>query len=108
MSLELSFPIAPDGHGVFDGRELARYLIASAYRALVPYVDGCPACTDNLFSVLANGVIEDLQKNGLTDCNLMTTLDPDLPTRAEAEAAHLKATEETTRAMLEGIEQHHH
>jgi len=54
--------IEPDEHGVFDGREMARQLIGNAYRVLVPYVSGCPACTDNLFGVIANRTIEEIHQ----------------------------------------------
>ena len=33
--LELRYKIEPDAHGVFDGRDLARALIANAYRLLM-------------------------------------------------------------------------
>jgi hypothetical protein len=52
---EFTFAVEPDEHGIFDGRELARKFIGSAYHLLVPYVS---ACADNPFSAMANGVIE--------------------------------------------------
>jgi hypothetical protein len=54
MTLEFTYHVEPDENGVFDGRELARQLIGNAYRLLVPYVKACPACTDSLFSAIAN------------------------------------------------------
>jgi hypothetical protein len=56
---ELRLPIAPDLFGVCDGREVARALITTAYRLLAPYAEGCPACTDRLFTQIANEVTHD-------------------------------------------------
>ena len=63
MPLELKFDVKADEHGVFDGRELAQELIGTAYRLLAPYVDGCPACTDTLFTVIGNRVIDQLHQH---------------------------------------------
>ena len=62
MPLELKFDVKADEHGVFDGRELAQELIGTAYRLLAPYVHACPACTDTLFTVIANRVIDQLHQ----------------------------------------------
>lgn len=35
-TLQLDFAITPDENGVFDGRDLARGLVQTAYRLLVP------------------------------------------------------------------------
>jgi hypothetical protein len=58
MPLEFTIRVEPDENGVFDGREMARQLIGNAYRLLVPYVSACPACSDNLFSAIANRTSE--------------------------------------------------
>lgn len=60
MQIELIFDVVPDEFGVIDGRKLAQELISAAYQILVPYVRGCPACADNLFSGIANQAIEEL------------------------------------------------
>jgi hypothetical protein len=36
MAIEFTFDVKPDEHGIFDGRELARQFISSAFRLLVP------------------------------------------------------------------------
>ena len=64
MSLQLTFAIEPDEHGVVDGRLLAQQLIAVAFRALVPYVDGCHGCADKFFGLIANEVLADLHDQG--------------------------------------------
>jgi hypothetical protein len=64
VTIEFTFKVEPDENGIFDGRELARHFVGSAYRLLVPYVSACPACADNLFSAIANGVIDQLHREG--------------------------------------------
>jgi hypothetical protein len=54
--IELAFDVVLDG-AVIDGRDLAHALIGEAYRLLLPYAEGCPACTDALFSAVANEAI---------------------------------------------------
>lgn len=60
--LELSYDVQPDEHGVFDGLQMAEDLISNAAMFLAPYVNGCPACLDNLFSHLANHALEQLHQ----------------------------------------------
>ena len=62
--VELDFDVEPDANGIIDGRELARGMIEAAYALLAPYVNACPACTDALFSAVANGAIEDIHRGG--------------------------------------------
>ena len=64
MALEFTFDVKPDEHGVYDGRDLARQFIGTAYRLLVPYVNACQPCADALFMVVANRVIEELHQRG--------------------------------------------
>jgi hypothetical protein len=52
--VEINFTVEKDANGVFNGLDLARDMIAKAYQLLAAYVDGCPACADDLFTVLAN------------------------------------------------------
>ncbi|MCJ2097478.1 hypothetical protein [Methylobacterium sp. E-046] len=108
MHLETTWDVQIDEHGVIDGRELARQMIASAYLALVPYVDACPACADDLFSAIANKAIHDVRQEGMTGAGLYVGPTPAHLSQAEAEEAHLRASVETTRAMLEGTGHHHH
>ena len=108
--LEMTFDIEPDEHGVFDGRELARQLIRSAYCYLTPYVDACPACADNLFSVIANEVIEELHQVGRKEGQLrggLFTNHSDLSSRTAAQKAHMEAAEGETRRLL-GNTTHEH
>jgi len=102
--LELTYAVEPDVNRVFDGRELARQLIHHAYALLVPYAGSCPACTDDLFSVLANEVIEKAhgkarQEGGVLEGWTMAPGD-DGPDKDAAIAAHLKAAKAETRRLL--------
>jgi hypothetical protein len=111
MTIEFTFDVTPDENGVFDGRELARKFIGSACHLLVPYVSACPACCDNLFSAIANGVIEELHREGRERGKLegffMTTGD-DPEQRTAAQKAHLAAArEETVELLRKGDAQNH-
>ena len=46
--IELGYDSDPDEFGIHDGRQLARQLIADAYRLLIPYVNACPICAADL------------------------------------------------------------
>ena len=59
MTLEFGFEALPDEHGVFEGRELATQLIATAYQLLVPYAAACPAVADDLFSIISDRAIRE-------------------------------------------------
>jgi hypothetical protein len=113
MAIELSYKIDPDEHGVFDGRDLARQLIGDAYRLLVPYVNARPACADNLFSVIANGMIDELhqqaQEKGKLPGFFLTT-GQDKQERTAAERAHLAAATDATAELLRqgGKQPHRH
>lgn len=110
MTIEFTFKVEPDENGIFDGRELARHFVGSAYRLLVPYVSACPACTDNLFSAIANGVIDQLHREGRERGKLegffMSTRTGD--ERDEGERAHLEAARDGTLELLhKGNAQNH-
>lgn len=62
--LELVYQALLDQHGVLDGADLAQQLINDAYRLLSPYTGCCPACTDTLFGILANEVIDAVHTEG--------------------------------------------
>lgn len=104
--LQLSYEIQPDEHGVYDGKELARELIMDAYRLLAPYVNACPDCADNLFSVIANEAIEEIHRqknNGKVPGIVMA-----LPSAGdEAKRAHYLAEEASTIALLEKAKNYH-
>jgi hypothetical protein len=115
MPLQFTISVEPDEHGVFDGREMARQLIGNAYRVLVPYVSGCPACTDNLFGVIANRTIEEIHQadhaeGGKTrlDVQIMSTRTGEA--RAAGEKAHFQAASADIARLLReaGAQQHEH
>jgi len=56
--IELRYNVEVDENKVADGRELAEGLIRDAYRFLLPYSNECLACTNEMFSVIANQAIE--------------------------------------------------
>lgn len=109
MTIQISFNVLPDKHGVVDGRELARQMLAQAYLLLVPYATGCYGCASNLFSVLANRAIDDMQKERTTNGDplgiVMTVCDP--KDRQMAELAHMAEAVEGTKALLLQAEDWH-
>lgn len=112
MPLEFTIRVEPDEHGVFDGREMARQLIGNAYRLLVPYVNACPACTDNLFGVIANCTIEEIhqadREEGRLAGSIMSTRTGE--ERTAGEKAHLEAATAATMQLLReaGAAAHEH
>jgi hypothetical protein len=114
MPLEFTIRVEPDEHGVFDGRELARQLIGNAYRLLVPYVKACPACSDTLFSAIANRTIEEIhqdarEKGGKLAGSIMSARTGE--ERTAGEKAHFEeATAATIQLLREatGEEPHEH
>ena len=102
MALQFTFAVTPDEHGVYDGRELARQFIGTAYRLLVPYVNACPACSDNLFNVIADRVIEELHRQGRDKGDLEGFFYSILKgeERDSGAKAHFAAATETTLEML--------
>jgi hypothetical protein len=107
MPIELRFDVKPDAHGVIDGRELARDLISAAYQCLTPYVRGCPACSDNLFTVLANAAIAEIHRERDETGEMPGGL-----YRFDGDAGiqpHIDGTADITRALLEkadGVHEH--
>jgi hypothetical protein len=105
--LQLDFAITPDENGVFDGRDLARGLVQTAYRLLVPYTRACPACTDAMFSAVANdGISEILAEPDLMGTMMVNGNDP-------GNGRFLKHMEEThgkTESLLQkgGVQLHGH
>ena len=103
--LELRFNIEPNEDGVFDGVELARGMIAQAAKLLAPYVDHCPACTGNLFSVVANEELELLQQEGLE--GLVMSVAREGVNEDVARARHIEAMAGKVGALLEKAENQH-
>ena len=106
MTLEFSFDIQPDERGVFDGRELARQFFGMAFHVLNPYVNGCPACVDALFSNIANKVMSELHERGLKHSLAVYALGPD-EDKDDRIQAHLEAASATTGAILREADEHH-
>ncbi|WP_244832489.1 hypothetical protein [Caballeronia sp. TF1N1] len=100
--LQFTFDVDPDANGVYDGRELAKQFIGAAFKLLVPYVDGCPACADNLMTAIANDVMEQLHEEGRQQGGLesgtYSTGDP--ASKALRVREHLDASKEETAAIL--------
>lgn len=111
--LQFEYNIDPDENAVFDGREIAKGLIRDAFRFLIPYAQGCPACADNLFSALANAAISEEHEHKKTGEFLdraVVFFDPRLEETARADAweAHIEATKPTTVELLRSGDQHNH
>lgn len=104
--IELGFVSDRDEYGVHDGRELARQLIADAYKLLVPYANACPECTDSLFAAIARQVSQSVQQQGMPSIVLWDTRPGlDKPT---ATAAHLRAAAARTGELMTGMPKHEH
>ena len=109
VPLELKINVEPDEHGVYDGRDLARHLFFAAFNVLVPYAGACPACTDILFSELANEVMTDLHDRGRVEGQLPSAiyaLSPD-DSRDDRIAAHLEAATAASAAILRVARESH-
>jgi hypothetical protein len=105
--LQLEFAITPDENGVFDGRDLALGLVQMAYRLLVPYTHACPACSDAMFSAVANdGISEILAEPKLTGTMMVNGNDPG----HRHFLKHMEATKGVTESLLQkgGVQIHEH
>jgi hypothetical protein len=107
MRLELMYEISVDENGVFDGMELAEELIGDAYRHLAPYTRACPACTDALFTAIANKAIDEAHAAENLGGSILTTGEGDSGALFDA---HREATFAKTKELLEkgGIDVHRH
>jgi hypothetical protein len=104
--IELGYDSEPDEYGIHDGRDLARQLVADAYRLLIPYVNACPACAGGLLGVICAQVAEAVRKDGMPSIVLWDARRGlDKPTAA---AAHVRATGARTGEMLAGMPTHEH
>ena len=106
-TLQLDFAITPDEDGVFDGRDLARGLVQAAYRLLVPYTHACPACTDAMFSAVANDAISEVLAEAEPTGTMMVNGDDPGHHRF---LKHMEATHGKTESLLEkgGVQVHDH
>lgn len=98
VPFELTYKVTVDENGVFDGRDIAEGLIRDAYKFLVPYAEGCPGCSDSLFTVIANNVISELRAGKELPGTMMAASEED---SAELHRAHREATRERTARLLE-------
>jgi hypothetical protein len=104
--IELGYDSDPDEYGIHDGRELARQLVADAYRLLIPYVNACPDCTGNLLTAICNQVADAVRRDGMPSIVLWDRRpNLDKPTAA---AAHARATAARTGEMLATMPKHEH
>src|SRR5262245_27726108 len=105
VPFELTYNVTMDESGVCDGRDLAEGLIRDAYKLLVPYAKTCPACSDALFTAIANSVIEDLQGTGKLTGTTFVSGEEDKRGRFDA---HRDATQDKTDRLLRsvGLESH--
>ena len=101
--IHIRFTTGPDGAGVVNGMELAREMIADAYRLLAPYAGLCPACADDLFICIANEAIENLhvrhRETGVFP-TLVLTVGATADARRKRFDAHLEAQRPTVRDVL--------
>ena len=96
-TLTCSFAIEVDEDRVVDGRRHAATLIHQAYRLLMPYVDNCSGCADQLFAVIANQMIDQIHEAG--DPGILLHLGPQ-EERTGAQLAHLEREEFNTAKLL--------
>lgn len=98
--MRLDIHIAPTESGIIDGRILAHQLIKEAPAALSPYVGGCPACTDALFSIVANTAIAEQHSAREKTGALPGTLHQVRDVPKDAWHEHLQAAYRNVRAAL--------
>jgi hypothetical protein len=104
--IELGYLSDPDEYGVHDGCALAKQLLSDAYRLLIPYAGGCPACTDEILRALASQVAAEIRKAGMTSIVFSDTrrgLD-----KAAASTAHLRRAQARTAELLQKAPPHEH
>lgn len=104
--IELGYVSDPDEFGIHDGRDLARQLVADAYRLLIPYVNACPDCAANLLAVISGQVAESVRKEGMASIVLWDQR-PNLDKPA-AGSAHLRATGARTAELMAAAPRHEH
>lgn len=104
--IELGYVSEPDEYGIHDGRDLARQLIADAYKLLIPYASACSDCTEVLFSAVARHVMQEVHQKGMPAIVLWDARPAlDKPTAA---AAHLRNAGARTGELMAGAPKHEH
>ena len=103
FQLELEYDDIPGSDGIFDGVELARQLINDAYKLLIPYTNHCPGCADNMFTAVANEVLETIhreakEKNDFNGLVLYTVKDEQ--GQKQAMENHLQRHKDRTEKLL--------
>ena len=104
--IELGYDSDPDEFGIHDGRELARQLIADAYRLLIPYANACPACAGDLLRAVSERVAAEISDKDMTSIvfwDARRGLE-----KATAAACHLRTAHARTAEMLVGAPKHQH
>ncbi|WP_152048843.1 hypothetical protein [Aureimonas psammosilenae] len=99
-----AFDVDVDQDLVVDGRSHAADLIERAYRLLMPYVNDCPACSDQMFSIIANQVIATIQVEEVS--GVVKFLGEEADFQAAA-AAHIERQQASTVRMLGTTQTHH-
>ena len=88
--------------GVVDGRELAAEMLSDAWRLLLPYVKGCPACVENMLVSLAAREIGKVigGEEWKTKDPSIRFWDKNVTDREAAFRAHLERTAGATATLL--------
>jgi hypothetical protein len=104
--IELGYDSEPDEYGIHDGRDLARQLVADAYRLLIPYANACPDCAGALLGVICAQVAEAVRKDGMPSIVLWDARRGlDKPTAA---ALHVRTGGARTAELLAAAPRHEH
>jgi hypothetical protein len=108
--LQLDFDVKPDENGAINGVELAGQLLGYAGMLLAPYTNNCPACTDDLFSVLANQALERLHEGFKAGQVFSTVLVVGEGDQQEISSAHLETMRPLIVSLLSeaGADHAHH
>ena len=104
--IDLGYDSRPDEYGIHDGRELARQLVADAYRLLIPYVNACPDCAGSLLTAICDQVADAVRQDGMRSIVFWESRPSlDKPTAA---AAHLRRAGARTGELLAAMPKHEH
>ena len=95
--------------GAVDGRELAAEMIAGAWKLLLPYAKGCPACAENMLEALAAREIGKMTESESWKKKdpAMRFWDRGVEDRESAWTAHIDRTKEATMAVLKAPHGNH-
>lgn len=103
--LQFDYEAAPDEDGIYDGRALAREMIADAYKLLVPYGDGCRARVDDLFMALVNeeiaGIYAEAARSGHVPNVILGAGEGEGSNLDERMSRHKERTKSVTTMLLD-------